>query len=167
KARSSPMATSCARRSSERSEWRTGTRRADARGARTACASITHVYRQRIRNSIVSSYWRPLTGRKRGLKRAPHLLDRDDAAQDAEIVDGHQGTEAAERLGGQHLGQRPIDTHSPATGPAGVERRPHRQPAFAPIVGGLDTLLARDPQKPAALVDDWEPGPAIAQEVLI
>ncbi len=55
----------------------------------------------------------------------------------------------------------------PTSGALGIDDRRNRQPPFAGVDRGLRTLLGDDPGVAPVVVDHREPGPAVAQEVLV
>ena len=139
--------------------------------------SLLESIKEKASDLVHAAYSRARSGRSRsgeaagraegGLKRAAYLLDRDHAAQDAFAVDGHKGAEASQRLGGQELGDRPVLAHAPAVVLLGLEHGLDGQPVLSATLGGVDPLLAGDPEEPPGVVDHREPGPAVAQEELV
>src|SRR5215217_4094576 len=107
-----------------------------------------------------------LPGRKRRGDGAPHLLERHDAGQDPVAVDGHERAERAQALGPEQRLDWLLGRHAPLRGIVG-DHVAHRALGGAAGHRLRDVLLAGEPEEVAALVDDGEPVPAVAQEVLL
>src|SRR5215218_7711759 len=97
-------------------------------------------------------------------QRPPDLLDRDDAAEAAFGVDRHQGAEAAEVLVGEEGVEGSVVADEEAD--VLVDQVGHMG-AGPGTLGHLVGPVALDQaEKAVGGVDDREPGPAVAEEVL-
>ena len=105
--------------------------------------------------------------RQRVAERPADLVGRDHAAQPAIGVDRHQRSEPAQGVVAKQRLERLVVAHPERAGRIRLEDVAHRRGGAAHLRHGVGGTALDQAAKPLRRVDDREPGPAIAQEVLV